>query len=268
MNACPHCGWKLSSPSSFCPNCGGSLHPQHEHGEPGRSSESQAPTHLITRYVNDLKLIITKPHTFFRTMPRSGGLSHPLAFALVTHWIGSAISFLWQAMIGGAFESRLRDLMNQIGGDEGINSLGRHAHWAELQHNVMNWFWGAGSVVADPFITLLSILFTSVLVFVGARILVPSATGTSEREVTFESALRIICYGMSPAIFAVVPLGGAFIAWLLTLYVTVVGAKEVYRITSGRALVVVLFPKLLFLGIIMSFVLMAVVGLVALFAWL
>jgi len=56
---------------------------------------------------------------------------------------------------------------------------------------------------------------------------------------------------MTPAIFAAIPFVGELISGFLVLTTTVIGAKIVYRIETFRAICVVLFPKLLFIGIIL-----------------
>jgi len=51
---------------------------------------------------------------------------------------------------------------------------------------------------------------------------------------------------MSPAIFAAVPYAGGLIAPIYVAIVTVIGAREIYHISTGRAFFVGLFPKVLF----------------------
>jgi hypothetical protein len=214
----------------------------------------------VRRYFRDLFQIILHPARFFRRMPLEGGVSSPLAFALITHWLGTAVAFLWRAAFGGTLGRHLNALFDVAGDVAEVDHPGRAAAMMEVRDRILHWFWGAGSVIADPFLTLASILFTSLLVFVGARILVTPGKGGAPSPISYESALRLVCYGMSPAILAVIPLAGPAIAGLWTAVVTIVGAREIYRISTGRALVVALFPKLLFLGIMMTgFFLLAVV---------
>ena len=124
-------------------------------------------------------------------------------------------------------------------------------HMVDVRDQLLRWFWGVGSVIADPFLTLASILLTSIFVFAGARILVPTDQ-TYRSEITYESAVRVVAYGMTPAILAAVPFVGPAVAYLGVLIVTVIAARELYRISTGRAIFVALFPKFLFLGIILT----------------
>ena len=70
------------------------------------------------------------------------------------------------------------------------------------------------------------------------------------QEITYESAVRVVCFGLTPAILAMLPLFGGFVSAICVVIVTVIGAREVYRTTTGRAVVIALFPKLLFLGVL------------------
>ena len=243
MHQCRYCGNPLTE-SPICPFCG-----RTQQAEPSPWETATAP---ITKYFRTLFQIVFRPVQFFRHMPTSGGVSGPLAFALITHWIGSACEFLWRSMIGGRVAKFFSDMFQVAGDVADVDHPGRSVMIDQVREQLVHWFWGAGSIVADPFLTLASILFTSLFVFVGARILITPGRAGVPREITFESALRIVCFGLSPAIIAAFPLVGGAISAVWILVVTVIGAREVYKIGTGRAIVVALFPKLLFLGILLT----------------
>jgi hypothetical protein len=189
-------------------------------------------------------------------MPRNAGLAQPLAFALIAHWIGSAVSFLWNAAFvrsGEEIFDKWTSLFGGFGNNDQIDVIRRSAPWETMRHAFTQWFWGIGSVIGDPFRTLAWLLISSFFVFLGARLFVgmmtdaPAAAPGEQHhhEVTYESAVRIIAYGTVASIFQVLPIGGNAVAYLYGLYISTVGAREVYRIGTGRALAVVLFPQLL-----------------------
>jgi hypothetical protein len=245
MNSCSHCGLKFSDPTlapSHCPNC----------GEPIAAANTWAGggMNLITGYFQTVWRILTQPAAFFRAMPVRGGVSTPLAFALVTHWLGSAAAFIWHLLIGGAVGGIFSRFFQVAGDVADVDHPGRHAQLVEMGERLKHWVWGAGSVIADPFFTMGRILFISFLVFLGARILVTPSKNGAPREITFESALRIICFGLTPSILGILPLFGGPISYFYVVIVTVIGAREVYRIDSGRATVVALFPQFILLGVI------------------
>lgn len=245
MTSCPKCGLQFSDQTftsvdgrDSCPNCQTQL----------------TSSNLVEQYFQDLWQIITRPTLFFRRMPLSGGLSHPLAFALITHWLGSAAAFLWRGMFGEG----LRDVFNRffrIASDVvEIDGADPQFQWVEAKDRIIHWFWGVGSVITDPFLTLASILFTSFLVYLAARIFVTPGRKGAPREISYESAVRLICFGMSPSILAAIPLVGNGVASICVIIVTVIGAKEIYRISTGRAIVVALFPKLAYVAVFLMLI--------------
>lgn len=241
MDHCSNCGTVFESPVvEKCPSCGKNFLPD-------RPTPWFSP---ITGYFRSLWNVIIRPTYFFRNTPYRTGFSKPLAFALVTHWIGAAISFLWRNMLGGHFDGFFSKLFQAGSSFIEVDDPGKLDSVAQVKDQIIHWFWGTGAVIADPFLTLFSILFTSFFVFLGARILVNAKNPHGPGEVTFESAVRIVSYGMGPSIFSAFPVVGTVFATLWTAVVTIIGAKETYRIGLGRSFVVGLFPKLLFLGTI------------------
>jgi hypothetical protein len=215
----------------------------------------------IKRYFSDLKTVLTQPTAFFRRVPLRGGLSGPLAFALITHWIGSAIEYLWQSAFGGMFAGRIEEALKQLETLPEVESLGRGAAYQQFRQAFLDWIWGTSSILLDPIWTVVSILWMAVFVFAGARLLITPGKDGAAREITFESAVRVVAYGMTPAIFRAVPGVGSLAAWIGTWVVTVIAAREIFRTTTTRAIFVGLFPQTLFLGIVLL-LLFAVLALV------
>jgi hypothetical protein len=235
----------------------------------------------IANYFRDLKKVTFEPTLFFKALPVRGGIGGPLAFALVTHWIGAASGYFMDSLTGNIGE-RMMHQMVQFSSHYSTRSLGTGDIDAPMKmangwmsslsqgQKFADWIWGSGGTLLDPFFTLVIILFTSFFVFIGARLFVvptfrpapeaPVRTGGPMNldgevvrfpsGVTYESALRVVAFGMSPAIFAGVPYFGWIATWVFIPIVTIIGAREIYRISPGRATVVGLFPSLLFLGIL------------------
>lgn len=247
MIQCLRCGFNVSEAELTsvqpleCPTCGNSL------SQPSHAVETGLG--IIQDYFVDLWRIISQPRLFFKHLPVSGGLAKPLCFALVTHWLGAALAFIWRTLFGGSLWQIIQNLFRTS--DEVIEiEATRHSYLWEARDKITNWFLGAGPVVLDPFLTLLTILGTSFLVFIGARLLISPGKDGQREEITYESAARVICFGMSPAIFSAFPFIGGILAQFGVLFVTIIGVKEVYRIDTGRSIVIALFPKLIFIGII------------------
>ncbi len=210
--------------------------------------------HFIQKYFRDLRTLILHPVTFFKENPVDEGLTRPLTFALVSHWIASAIRYLLANVGGTNGAATLDRWMKMMGGNEQIQMLSRNSQWNEISNQLSSWLWGMGSVIADPFSTLFWILFSSVFIFVGARILVgtmPRPDG-SRAEVSYASAVHIVSFSTAAYIVTIVPYLGPLFYLFYGFYVLYIGVREIYRTTPGRALAVALFPQILVLLFILA----------------
>ena len=214
-----------------------------------QSFEHSSAVEPIRIYFHRVRAIIFSPRSFFHKMPISGGASGPLAFALVTHWLATAVAHFWKGLIGEQALSVWGKLLGLFNQDKSIDSIGRLPWFHHSRDIVMDWFWHAGPIVIDPFLTLGKIILMSMVIFMGARVVVPARAETSGK-VTYESVLRILCYTVAADLIAVVPFVGSPLTWLFRLILMVVGMSEIYRIGTGRALVIALFPILIIAGML------------------
>ncbi len=200
---------------------------------------------LVREYWTAVYAILSRPTDYFRKLPRNGSIAGALAFALVSHWLGSALAYLWKLLIGGHIKETVAPVFQLFIQVLGLEDSRHTEGYSTAKDQIVAWIWGSGPVIMDPFFALVKILFTAFFVFAGARILVPA-----REKVDFESAIRVVAYGMTPAILAGLPIFGGPVSTILVMIVTVIAAREMYRIPTSRAVVVGLFPQVLFLAII------------------
>lgn len=201
---------------------------------------------MVQAYFVTLRKILTSPTEFFRRMSVTGGFSEPLAFALVTHWIGTTLAFLWKLLFksNDAFYS---------------NSWSSWMGLPHTEYRTLSWFFGVGAIVLDPFMTLLLIFVSSFLVFIGARLFVSPARAGSLHEVTYESATRLVCFSLAASIFLVIPFLGKGISAIYLFVLSIIGAREIYQVSTLRAAIIALFPNLLIFAIILIGLLLFIV---------
>lgn len=204
-------------------------------------------------YFSTLYALLTRPTAFFKTVDSGRSIAFALTFAVVTHWIGAALGYLWQSALGRVISSRFSDRFQIFDQMSAMAPSGQMETLNAWRERAYHWTWGTGSVLIDPFKTIISILLGSFFVWIASRIL-------AEKNTRFETAVTIISFGTAPAILQGVPLVGPLLASIFVFIVTMIGARELYRVTSGRAMVIVLFPEIL-LGIVV----LAALGLVLYF---
>jgi hypothetical protein len=247
MPDCPRCGYHLAELTPHCPGCGTDLQGTNRHSAtPVAFTDSG---NFLQRFPRMLWEIHTQPTAYFKRMPISGGAAEPLAFALICHWIGAGFRFLWIWMSGDAIQGYLTQLSKLGDQFKDIDSGGRYAQWTETGKSLTTWFLSAGSVLADPFLTLAMLLFTTFFIWLGARLLVTPGKDGAPKEIAFETALRINCYGFAPAILTGLPFLGGLISWIYIWIVTIIAAKNVYKVSTTRATIVALFTQVVFTGI-------------------
>lgn len=217
------------------------------------SFESVSSLDPIRNYFRKVGRVLSRPTQFFSELNPPKGLSGPLAFALVTHWLARLIEYCWSSSFGGGMVPYWKRLFDSIQPQTaGIDGLRQMPWFLETRGLVMNWFWGTGSIIIDPFLSIIKILLHSLILFVAARLLVPSRTSIEAQRSSFESIVQVVCYGMTPALFTVVPFIGAPAAALYTLVVTLIGLAITLQIGFGRALIIALFPQILIAGAVLA----------------
>jgi hypothetical protein len=239
------------------------------HDDYGTHPKAPPSTNPIAAYFRTLKSLLTSPTTFFRTLKRPVGVATPLFFGVVTSWIGTALEYLWYTGFGRFFESRVADIMRALEKTSEIDSSGQTEAMLAMREKFVSWVFGVGSVLIDPFKTCAKILFLSFFVWIAARLFgrltsQPDAE-TLEERFSYESAVTIVGFATAAAIFKGIPLVGGMIAAVFTIVISVIGAQETYKVGTGRALLIALFPSLLFWGLIFATIFAFLGGILMLF---
>lgn len=206
----------------------------------------------ISAYFLTLKSILTKPTAFFRDLPRPTGMVRPLVFGIVTSWIGSALEYLWFTGFGKLFAGRIADLMRAFEKVPEIDSSGQFETALAIRERVTEWIFGVGSVLIDPFKSCAWILFLSFFIWVAARLFANRDYPPAERRLAYETAVSIVAFSQAAALFKGVPVVGGMIAAVFAMVIGVIGATETYRVTTGRAILIALFPSILFWGVLIA----------------
>ncbi len=216
----------------------------------------------IRDYLHTSRQLLTSPSAFFRGLDPEAGVIRPMLYALITHWIGTAIQFVWISWAGLQILPWLKDQFGKlfsaasdIGGDlDQIDSLGRHAQQTLIpfQEKFSGWALGVAPVLIDPFTYVLSLLFLTSIVWMGARLLVTPTKNGAPDEIRFESALQILCYASAASLLNFLPLIGTGLDAFFGAILAIIGVREVWKTSTFKAIVIALFPKILFVGAILS----------------
>jgi hypothetical protein len=205
---------------------------------------------LLERFWQSLKDIILRPHIFFAReaagIVSDEGLSTALAFAVIIQWLASFFNFIWRSTVGVVIQNRMDDLF-RIAGD--VLQTPNADTLDEMRSRAMDFLFGAGAIVLTPFTTLLKLAFVALLVHAAVRFFMREAP---DRPQSYKATLKVLAYASAPWILCVIPGVGMLAAWILAFVAAVIGLREVYRSTTGRAVVAILFPEILFFVFLMA----------------
>lgn len=209
----------------------------------------------VTNYFATLRAVLTRPTDFFRALPRPPGIVGPLFFGILTSWFGSALEYLWYAGIGRVFQSRISDILHAFEKVPQIDTSGQFENALALREKITHWVFGVGAVLIDPFKTCAWILFLAFFIWIGARIFANRDYAPEERRLDYETAVSIAAFSQAAALFKGVPMLGGMLAAIFAMVIAVIGATETYRVSTGRAIVIALFPSILFWALILATIL-------------
>jgi hypothetical protein len=94
--------------------------------------------------------------------------------------------------------------------------------------------------------TFFVIPFVAIGLFVQSGILHTLLTIFSENRFGFSATFKVVAYSQSAAIWTVIPIVGWLISFFWQFVVTVVGLREMQRISTAKAVLACILPLLLF----------------------
>jgi hypothetical protein len=171
-------------------------------------------------FVDVVRRVAFQPSTFFAGLPRQGGLLGPLVFALVC----TEVSVL---LVG------LLTFLDVPGGVTWLfGARGNQGFLAFL-----------GGLVIAPIAGAVGIFVTALV----THVLVILVVGSGHSG--FGATFRIVSYSSVTSLAGWIP----FVGWIFSLYrlyLATVGIREMHSTTTGKALLVVVFPAILILVLV------------------
>ncbi len=174
-----------------------------------------------------IRVVLTKPAVFFRTMPMRAGMGKPLAFHLLLAEFMVVCQYLW-----------------------GLAGIGATAEYFGSRQ-IMDM--GLGLAQAAPimlFIVYPLLLVVRIMVMTGVihLLLRMGRCADSGAEATF----RVLCYSAAPLVLGVIPGIGSLAGGVWSIWLTVVGLKEAHRTRYSASLFAVLVPILMLLAALLG----------------
>jgi hypothetical protein len=205
-------------------------------GDVARPSQSEFdPSDPLGSFVGVLRRVVLHPVDFFAGIPRREGLRNPLLFALICIVIGAVLN----AIVG------LIGVQSGLQSNEGLlEPLGLSSQSF------------AGFVATIVFLVIIGIIALPVVAGI-YQLLVGLVVG--RENAGFGATFRVVAYAAVVNLVAWIPILGLLLS-LYSLYLQVVGLREVHETSTGRAILVLLLflGASILVGVLIGIVLVAI----------
>jgi len=173
----------------------------------------------VESFVDTVRRVVLQPVGFFAGLPRSGSLLNPLVFALICTEIS--------VILGG--------ILGLVGVREGFVA----GYGFQIPEN-QDFGEFIGSVIFAPIGSAISVFVIAGI----AHLLVMLIVGATNSG--FGATFRVASYAAVTSLVSWIPIIGGLLG-LYGIYLAVVGIREMHQTTTGKAVIVVLFPVILIL---------------------
>jgi len=245
---CPHCGKEVVADQVYCQHCGALLvePPTAPISNERRRTawEDRESAGFLTGLFRTLKETIFAPSQFFKKMSVTGGLTDPLLYAMIVGMSGMTFFYFWDILLFIPLRSFMSPELLAAANPNLVNSMG-----------------AAVKAVLMPFVLIFWLFIVSGALHLFLLMVRGARAG-------FETTFRVVCYGVSPVMFLVIPVCGMPITSLWVMTLAIIGLKEAHEISGGKAAFAVLFPFVICCGLLILIIAVFMSAIAASFGWI
>lgn len=184
---------------------------------------------VVAAFVRTWRRSVLEPVRFFGGLPPGGGLAAPLLYYLVVGVAAAGIGLFWRSVFALAAEA-VADLA-----------------FGFTPRAPVGWL-DVASFLLAPILLAVTLALVAGLLHISLWVLGGARKGLRR---TFHA----LCFTNGPALFAVVPLLGAWVGAVWALVLVVIALREAHEIETWRAVAALLLPLALLFGVSIAVVL-------------
>ncbi len=202
----------------------------------------------VKQFYRDLVMLLTEPRGFFKVRYPEVNLTYALAFGIIVNWIAAFFDWLTRMVK----HETLLDGLNRM-----RHQLEMLPFWKNLPDTIWEqnpardamfpvWLAEFFGIILSPFQSLVRFCISGFILFLGAYFLIRKKSDLQDR-IDISAFIKLTAFSSAPylvaSILGFLPLGfGAFIGWVFSIAVLVMGLTTRYRISGLRSVVIIILP--------------------------
>lgn len=205
----------------------------------------------IRDFLSTWKRIIRHPGDFFSSVQSTDSLARALAFGLVCHWVGCAVSHMFGSMpaFQEVFWGDSWEPWDQVSRLGALSTTFSGLQQVLVDASSIGVLLGSARVILDPFFSMITLASSAASQWIGVRIFVGRKT--------WVELLRLASYCYAPFLFCVLP-GMAGIVAIYAVVLNIIAIRAYFKVSTGRAIVAYFFPMILLMVAMTALVALAV----------
>ncbi|MCO5142824.1 MAG: hypothetical protein M9962_07020 [Oligoflexia bacterium] len=209
-------------------------------------------SNVFKNFWDRLSKVLFHASAFFRFDIGRLSLSDTMAFGAINFWIATVISFFISTVYSVVLVKFFEEWVQRLIISETNISLDLFPSESLL--------WQAGFVVLAPFIFFLRAIFSTLVLYVFAKIFIEDDHRGLEK-LNYKNLLRIQSVSIVSEWYKVVPIFGSVLAFIVHKILLITGLRERYSISTKRALAVVIGPYVILFFFALMILSLFIIGL-------
>jgi hypothetical protein len=179
-----------------------------------------------------IKVFFTAPRAAFDSAARKGDYASPVLWTIVIMIIALIIQFIYSIMLVGPMTAIITSILPPEAQTEFLATMAASTGFSMVMNALM-----------IPIFAVLAVIGAFIMAAIYHVCLMMA--GGSQSDAGFEGTFRAMSYSYSAQVAGIVPIVGSLIALIWGIVLMVIGMSSIHRLSTGKAVIVVLIPAFL-----------------------
>ena len=158
---------------------------------------------------------LMQPSSFFATLTRRPALLPALAYYLVLGMFQYVLNVIWTQFLGSMMQERLVEMFGEERYREAIGNI--------LENSLFS-----SAILTVPFLLAVQLAITTMVIHIIIRLMEPA-------RADFALSFKIVSYASAALLVTIIPVVGAVISPIWYIALLLIGCRNAFRLTWGKA---------------------------------